>query len=189
MINVAVIFHSAIGTTKQLAEAVCKGVNEVEGAKSTLFEIYGSDIVEGRFRNEAFIDQLSDVDAMIFGSPTFMGSVSAQFKTFADATGDLWGEQLWSNKIASGFTIGSNFSGDQLNTIQYMQIFASQHGMLWAGLDLPGHLKDEGLNRLGAQTGLIAQSTSDTVNEVDLRTAVYLGQRIAKLAMSLANMR
>lgn len=186
MVKIAVIFHSATGTTKKLADAVVAGIMSVSEVDVIIAEILGTDIIEGRFKNSVLIEQLKEVDAMIFGSPTFMGCVSAQFKAFADATGDLWAEKAWSNKIASGFTIGSNLSGDQLNTIQYMQIFASQHGMLWASLDIPGNCDTEGRNRLGAQSGLIAHSPDGKLDSVDLVTAEYLGQRVANIAKKFA---
>lgn len=186
MVKVAIIFHSVTGTTKKLAEAVADGLKSVSGIDVVMAEIIGADIVEGRFRNSTFIEQLKDVDAMVFGSPTFMGCVSAQFKAFADATGDLWAEKAWSDKIACGFTIGSNLSGDQLNTIQYMQIFANQHGMLWASLDIPGNCDAEGRNRLGAQSGLIAHSKDGELNDIDLITAKYLGQRVANVTKRFA---
>ncbi|MCH2158036.1 MAG: NAD(P)H-dependent oxidoreductase [Oleiphilaceae bacterium] len=181
MVKVAIVYHSVTGTTMQLAEAVEAGVSSVTGVEVISAEILGSDIIEGRFENSALIKQLSDVDAMVFGSPTFMGCVSAQFKAFADATGELWADSAWSNKIASGFTTGSNLSGDQLNTIQYLQIFANQHGMLWTSLDIPGNCDPEGRNRLGAQSGLIAHSLDGELNPIDLVTAKYLGQRVANI--------
>lgn len=186
MVKIAIVFHSATGTTKKLAEAVANGAVSVSGVEIVNVDILGTDIVEGRYRNNALIEQLKNVDAMIFGSPTFMGCVSAQFKAFADATGELWAEQAWSSKIAGGFTIGSNLSGDQLNTIQYMQIFANQHGMLWVSLDIPGNCDTQGRNRLGAQSGLIAHSKDGELNEIDLSTAHYLGQRIATITKKLA---
>lgn len=182
MTKVAVIFHSAAGSTKKLAQAVAAGALSVTDVEVVSLEVVGADIIEGRYKNTALIEQLTDADAIIFGSPTFMGSVSAEFKAFADATGDLWAEKKWSDKLAAGFTIGSNFSGDQLNTLQTMQIFASQHGMLWAGLDIPGNCDPQQRNRLGAQSGLIAHSTDGVLNEMDLITASYLGQRLANLA-------
>lgn len=186
MVKVAIIFHSAAATTKALAQAVVQGALSVAGIDVVNIEILGADIVEGRFKNESLLERLNDVDAMIFGSPTFMGSVSAQFKAFADATRELWSQKAWSNKIAGGFTIGSNLSGDQLNTLQYMQIFANQHGMLWVSLDIPGNCDAEGRNRLGAQSGLIAHSKDGELNDIDLITASYLGQRIATFAKKFA---
>ena len=183
MAIVAVVFHSASGTTEKLANSIISGAVSLSGVDVLKVEILGSDIVEGRYQNQKTLDSLDNVDAIIFGSPTYMGSASAQFKAFADATGDKWSEKTWTDKIAGGFTIGSNFSGDQLMTTQYFQIFANQHGMIWASLDIPGGCDPEGRNRLGAQSGLIAQSKDNNLNETDLITAKYLGLRIAKLAI------
>ncbi|MDP4535361.1 flavodoxin family protein [Alkalimonas collagenimarina] len=184
--KVAVVFHSATGSTKQLAQTIAEGAAQQPGVEVIQAEIVGADIVEGRFRNTGLLQQLTSADALVFGSPTYMGSVSAQFKAFADATGELWAEKVWADKIAAGFTIGVNLSGDQLSTIQYLQVFASQHGMLWASLDLPGGYDAEQRNRLGAQSGLIAQSADGKVHETDLRTAYYLGQRVAGLVKQFA---
>lgn len=187
MTKVAVVFHSSTGTTACLADAVCEGVEKESKTSVIKIEITGSDIKQGRYINSQTLDSLSQMDAIIFGSPTFMGCVSAQFKAFADATGDLWSEQAWRNKIAAGFTVGSNLSGDQLNTIQYMQIFANQHGMLWASLDIPGNCDPEMRNRLGAQSGLIAHSKDGILNETDVETARYLGQRVAQLVKRMSH--
>ena len=183
MAIVAVVFHSASGTTEKLANSIISGAVSLSGVDVLKVEILGSDIVEGRYQNQKTLDSLDNVDAIIFGSPTYMGSASAQFKAFADATGDKWSEKTWTDKIAGGFTIGSNFSGDQLMTTQYFQIFANQHGMVWASLDIPGGCDPEGRNRLGAQSGLIAQSKDNNLNKTDLITARYLGLRVAKLAL------
>ncbi|GLX84504.1 flavodoxin [Thalassotalea loyana] len=186
MLKVAIIFHSVTGTTNSLAQAIKSGVESQKDTEALLIEIKGEDIIEGRFRNESILESLSSVNAVIFGSPTYMGCVSAQFKAFADATGELWEQQSWANKVAAGFTIGSNFSGDQLNTIQYLQIFANQHGMLWTGVDIPGNCDPEQRNRLGAQSGLIAHSPDGKLNETDLITATYLGQRVAQVCARFA---
>ncbi|KKO44465.1 flavodoxin [Arsukibacterium ikkense] len=186
MVTVAVVFHSASGTTKQLAQAVAAGAASIQGVAVVTAAIYGADIVEGRFINSALLAKLQEADAIIFGSPTFMGCVSAQFKAFADATGELWAEKAWTDKIAAGFTIGSSVSGDQLNTIQYLQVFANQHGMLWTSLDIPGNCDPENRNRLGAQSGLIAHAKDGRLNEIDLITANYLGQRVARVTKKFA---
>ena len=182
MANIVLVYHSVTGTTRRLAESIAGGVARVEHARVQLIEINPRDIIEGRYVNQSVLELVEKADAVVFGSPTFMGCVSAQFKAFADASGEIWAHQGWANKLAGGFTIGSNLSGDQLNTIQYMQIFANQHGMIWAGLDLPGNCDAKGRNRLGAQSGLIAHSVDGVLHDVDLVTAEYLGARIATLA-------
>lgn len=182
--HIAVIYHSVTGTTQGLGEAIVEGARSVPGTSAITLAVQGSDILEGRYSNSHVLSQLEQADAIIFGSPTFMGTVSAQFKAFADATSEYWEKQGWANKIAAGFTIGSNFSGDQLHTIQYLQIFANQHGMLWIGLNIPGNSVEERRNRLGAQSGLIAHSPDGTLNAADCATARYLGQRVAQTAQA-----
>jgi len=110
-----------------------------------------------------------------------MGGPTAQFKAFADASSDQWEDQQWANKLAAGFTIGANYSGDQHATIQYLITLAGQHGMIWVGVDSPGG--DVGVpNRLGAQGGVIAQSPDGKIHEHDAELAQYLGCRVASLA-------
>ncbi len=179
MPSICVIYHSITGTTEQVANAIMEGIRSVSGCDATLLHIEGREIVEGRFKNDRVLDTIEACDAVVFGAPTFMGGPSAQFKAFADASSDRWQAQRWEGKLAAGFTVGSNLNGDQLATMQYFAILAAQHGMLWCGLDMPGGTDPAGRNRLGAQLGLICQSTANTVPEADLATARYLGARVA----------
>lgn len=181
--RVAVVYHSVTGTTAQLGEAVRQGAAEIPGVQAFSINIESADIQQGRYRNAKAMELLTDADALIFGSPTFMGCVSAQFKAFADATSEFWFQRQWAGKLAAGFTVGNNPSGDQLNTIQYLSILASQHGMLWAGIDLPGGFDPHGRNRMGAQSGLIAHAPDGVVNSADIETARYLGSRLASLSL------
>lgn len=121
-------------------------------------------------------------DALVFGSPTYMGNVSGPFKMFMDASSKAWFEQKWKDKLAAGFTISGSPSGDKLNTLQSLMIFAMQHGMVWVGnAEMPGH--EAGINRLGSFTGLMAQAgqvpPEVEPNEPDRKTAERLGQRVA----------
>ncbi len=180
-ISVVVVYHSVTGTTESLAQSIAVGINSVDGATATIFKIDDDQLESGRFPSELHAAQLDKADAIVFGSPTFMGGPSAQFKAFADASSDHWEEQRWANKLAAGFTVGSNYSGDQLATIQYLSILAGQHGMLWVGIDSPGG--DQGIpNRLGAQGGVIAHSPDATIHPQDATLARYLGERVARLA-------
>lgn len=186
MPRIAVVYHSVEGTTAALADAVIEGATGI-GTDVTVqpVALASADISAGRYLNPDTLSALDRVDAIIFGSPTFMGGPSAQFKAFADASSETWERQGWRDRLAAGFTIGSNLSGDQLATIQYFQLLAMQHGMIWVGLDLPGGVTEEVPNRLGAQGGLIAHATGTTVDGQDLQTARYLGRRVAGLARRL----
>lgn len=185
MATICVVSHSITGTTSMLAESVLNGLNSVEGCAGKLLLIEGASIVDGRYRNEAVLDALDTCEAMIFGCPTFMGGPSAQFKAFADASSDRWEAQRWEGKLCAGFTVGSNASGDQLATLQYLTLLAAQHGMLWVGVNIPGGHDPDGRNRLGAQLGLVSQSTGTFVPGIDLVTAKYLGARVASKTLAL----
>ncbi|WP_323844409.1 flavodoxin family protein [Microbulbifer magnicolonia] len=182
MTKFAVVYYSATGTSEILAQAVAAGIHSVAGAEAVVLKIADTDIDHGRYKNREIMRQLDHCDGIVFGSPTFMGTVAAQFKAFMDATSERYSQRAWAGKLAAGFTIGGSPSGDQLNTIQTLQIFAAQHGMLWMGIDLPSGWDTCGRNPSGAQAGLIAQrADSGGVHRLDRLTAMYLGERLAGL--------
>lgn len=167
---------------------MARGVGSVEGATARLIRVEEA---------ERHWDDLNAADAIIFGAPTYFGSASAEFKRFAEASVKVRVDNLpWRDKLAAGFTNSKTMSGDKLNTLLSFVILAAQHGMQWVGLDLyPGwHTTGGGpdeLNRLGSWVGAMAQSNSDaTPDEAphpsDLRTAEYLGRRVALLAQQWA---
>jgi multimeric flavodoxin WrbA len=134
-------------------------------------------------------------DAIVFGSPTYMGTASGAFHVFAEATSKRWAEQAWTDKLAAGFTNSASKSGDKLHTLQFFQILAAQLGMHWINLGLlPGWNNGAGsendLNRLGVFTGAAAQTNADqgpeAVHKADVATAEHLGRRVAETAKVFA---
>lgn len=180
MPKVAVVYFTHTDVTGSLARSLCAGLRTVEGLHVFEHQITGQEIIEGRFTPEQIFAELAECDAIVFGTPTYMGGVSAQFKAFADATSELWCEQEWAGKLAAGFTCGSAMNGDQTGTLQYLVTLASQQGMLWVGLDSANGYKDHGVNRLGCQLGVVAYSADGVADEADLATARYLGERVAR---------
>ncbi len=77
MPSIVIIYHSASGTTAQLAEAIFAAAKEL--ATPSIYRISGTEIIAGRFIDEAIWAQLDQADAIIFGSPTYMRGPSAQF--------------------------------------------------------------------------------------------------------------
>jgi NAD(P)H dehydrogenase (quinone) len=188
MPNISVIYFSGSGHTAKLAEAVQKGAASVAGAKTNLIAISGDDIVKGRYQNDAVFAQLDASDAIIFGSPTYMGGPAGQFKAFADATGAKWFASAWRDKIAAGFSVSNSPSGDKFSTLQYFFTLAMQHGMIWVGLgEMP--MQANGINRLGGFSGVMAQAghepTEVAPNAVDKLTGELLGKRVATYAAKL----
>lgn len=192
MSKIAIIYFSKTDVTGQLARAIAAGV-EQQGIKQQgeceilSHRIEGSEIIEGRFVNPNLMDELAEYDAIIFGSPTYMGGVAAQFKAFADASSESWYHQKWANKVAAGFTSGGALNGDQSCTLQYLQTFAYQHGMMWVGLDKISNSGEQNLNRYGVQGGIVAQGGEDgQLHASDVATAEYLGKRVAMLVDKLS---
>jgi NAD(P)H dehydrogenase (quinone) len=187
MVQIAVVYHSGYGHTKAVAESVALGAGRVPGTQVKLVPVEEA---------EARIGELDAADALIFGTPTYMGGASARFRAFAELTSKKWAGQEWKDKIAAGFTNSASQSGDKLATLDSLQVFAMQHGMVWVGLDLlPGNNSSKAsvndLNRLGSFVGLMTQANSDqgpelTPPDADHRTAQHFGQRVAEATVRWA---
>ena len=185
MKQVAIVYFSGYGTQKQ-AEAIIEGAGGVQGV-----QVMAIDISPEGDITEAAWTTLEKADAIIMGSPTYMGGPAWQFKKFADASSKPWFEQKWKNKLAAGFTNSASMNGDKLSTLNYFFTLSMQHSMLWAGTGMmPSNAKDakrDDINFIGSFSGLMAQSPSDASPEEaplpgDLETARLFGQRIAELA-------
>lgn len=184
MAKVAVVYHSGYGHTAKVAQAVAAGAEGVAGVEVSLVAV--ADI-------EQHWNALDAADAIVFGAPTYMGSASAPFKAFMDATSARWYLSAWQDKLAGGFTNSASWSGDKLNTLVQLAVFAGQHGMLWVSLGiLPGNNSSTGssddLNRVGSYLGLMTQSNNDQGPDIappasDLETSRLYGKRIAEHAL------
>ena len=175
MAKTVVVFHSGYGHTQRVAKFVAQGAN----AQLVTIDADGN-ISEDDW---AVLDA---ADAIIFGSPTYMGMASWQFKKFADATSKRWFTSAWKDKVAGGFTISASPSGDKLSTIQYFITLAMQQGMVWVGQPA---LNDGTINRIGSNSGVMAQvgptSPAEDIPQGDLDTAKTYGERVAAVAAKL----
>lgn len=187
MAKIAIIYFSGYGHTVKQAEAVHAGAASVGGATATLYRIDAEgNLPEGTF------EALAAADAIIYGSPTYMGGPAWQFKKFADASSKAWFTQAWKDKIGGGFTNSATVNGDKAATISYFVTLAMQHGQIWVGTGLPpANTKAHGpndVNWTGGSTGALAISPSDaSADEApragDLETARLFGARIAAYAV------
>jgi NAD(P)H dehydrogenase (quinone) len=192
MATVAIVFHSGFGHTKIQAEAVHRGAASVDGIEARL---YTTEEAGGK------LDDLDRADAIIFGCPTYMGSMSAEMKKFIEVAALKWFSQSWKDKVAGAFTNSSSFSGDKLNTLIGLVINAMQHGMIYVGTGLlPAASHPESMgsvqgpgpevqNRLGSFVGPMSASfqvqTPDAPPAGDIATAEAYGVRVAQIALRL----
>lgn len=205
-VRVAIAYHSGYGKTGRLARAVARGAGSVHGARVHLLDVTSL--------GDSDWAVLDDADAIIFGSPTYFGSISAEMKRFLEGTVDRWVDgPRWKDKLAAGFTNSKTMSGDKLNTLFDLAAFAAQHGMIWVGLDLyPGwHTADPAesnvrtlpadrpqqteeeadgsadLNRLGSWFGVMSQANSDqTPDETPPPSDLATGEHLGRRVAELA---
>lgn len=184
MKNLVIISHSGYGHTRKVAEAVAEGAAQAAGVAVEQIFIDA----EGVLTDDQW-SSLNTAHGIVFGTPTYMGGPSWQFKRFADASSRPWFGQKWKDKLAAGFTNSATINGDKGSTISYLITLAMQHGMIWVGTGLlPSNsmaATRNDINWLGGFSGLLAQSPSDASPEQgplpgDLETAKIFGKRVAE---------
>jgi multimeric flavodoxin WrbA len=181
MANIVVVFHSGYGHTQRVAQTVADGA----GAQLLAIDADGN-LPEGGW------ELLAAADAIVFGSPTYMGGVSWQFKKFADASSKVWYTQGWKDKLFAGFTNSATMNGDKVTTMTYLWTLAMQHSGIWVSMGiLPSNSKAatrDSMNYVGGYGGLLTQSPSDAspaeMLKGDFDTARAFGERIAAVASS-----
>lgn len=187
MKKIAIVYHSAHGHTKVIAMRVAEGVLEAPGIEADILR--AEDVAQSPHL-------LLDYDAIVLGSPTYLGGVSGVFKSFMDATGKMWRTQGLKGKLAAGFTVSSLPAGDKQSTLTSMFVFAMQHGMLWVGNPIlpeqhSGVPYEEAANRLGSWSGLMAQAEhgapADAFAPGDIKTARMFGRHFAQTLLRLGS--
>ncbi len=190
MAKIAIVYFSGYGHTAKQAEAVQQGAAGVAGAEVNVFRIDQ----DGNLPDTAW-EALGAHDAIVYGSPTYMGGPAWQFKKFADTSSKPWFVSAWKDKLAAGFTNSASINGDKFSTISYFLTLSQQHGQLWIGTGLqPANQKQHGpsdVNWTAGFAGALAVSPSDATPEEaprsgDLETARLLGRRVAEFAAKLA---
>ena len=170
--SLAIVYHSPYGHTAKVASFIAQGATQV-GVQVHCMNIEHIDW-----------DVLDQSNAIVFGCPTYMGSLTSGLKLFMEKSSKRWLARTWQGKLAAGFTNGGGLSGDKLAVLQQINLFAMQHGMLWAGLPMmPTGRGTEDLNRMSSFLGLMTQSDNApaeiTPPKGDLDTALWFGEYLA----------
>ncbi|ROZ64960.1 flavodoxin family protein [Ramlibacter sp. WS9] len=173
---ISIVFHSGYGHTARIAQAVAEG----SGATLLAIDEHGNLAPEGW-------ERLAASKAIIFGTPTYMGNVSWQFKKFADASSAVWFKQGWKDKFAAAFTNSASVGGDKQSTLYTLFTLSQQHSMLWVGTGMmPANAKAstrDDVNYLASFAGLATATPSDaSADEMvpgDIKTARLFGERVA----------
>lgn len=145
--KINIIFHSMYGHIYKLAEVVAGGAREVKGAEVKVYQVpetlsaeiiakMGATEAKKKFAHIAVasVDNLAEADAVIFGTPTRFGMMSAQMRAFLDATGGLWMKGALIGKVGSVFTSSATQHGGQESTILSFHTTLLHHGMIVVGV-------------------------------------------------------
>jgi NAD(P)H dehydrogenase (quinone) len=199
MTKVLVLYYSMYGHIEVMAQAVAEGVRKVEGAEATVKRVPET-MPEDKARAAgakldqsapiATVDELANYDAIIFGTPTRFGNMTAQMRSFLDQTGGLWMKGALIGKVGSVFTSSATQHGGQESTILSFHITLLHHGMVIVGV--PYSCADQmrtdeitGGSPYGAST--IAGGDGKRMPSAnELGIARFQGKHVAEIAKRLA---
>ncbi len=198
MTKVLVLYYSSYGHIEKMASAVAEGVREA-GAEVVIKrvpELVPEDLArKSGFKLDqaapiATVDELADYDAIIIGTPTRFGNMTAQMKNFLDQTGALWAQGKLIGKVGSVFTSSASQHGGQESTILATQIVLLHQGLVIVGLPYSfagqmGVSEVTGGSPYGAST-IAAGDGSRQPSDNDLAGARFQGRHVAQIAAKLA---
>ncbi len=193
MTKVAVIYYSSTGTNQAMAQAVGEGAKGAgaEVRVHLVAETAPAQAIDSNPAWRAFVDKtkgeprasLDDLDwadAIVFGTPTRFGNVSAQLKSFIDSAGGLWFQGKLANKVYAGFTSAMNPNGGQESTLLALFNTIYHFGGL---IVTPGYTDPlvfaAGGNPYGAS---VTAAPNKGPTAEDLAHASYLGKRVTEMA-------
>ncbi len=200
--KIEIVFYSMYGHIYRMAEAVAEGAREVEGAEVELLQVpefVPDEVLEksgAKKARDAFVhipvakvSDLSDADAIIFGTPTRFGNMCAQMRNFLDQTGGLWAQNALVGKVGSVFTSSATQHGGQETTITSFHTTLLHLGMVIVGLPYSEARQttlDEitGGSPYGAST-IASGDGSRMPSDNELAMARFQGRHVTNIAKKL----
>jgi NAD(P)H:quinone oxidoreductase type IV len=200
--KVQVVFYSMYGHIYKMAEAVVKGARSVADTDVELFrvaELVPDEVLEksgAKAAQQAFAhvpiirpEQLTEADAIIFGTPTRFGNMAAQMRNFLDQLGGLWVKNSLVGKVSSVFASTGTQHGGQETTITSFHTTLFHLGMVVVGVPY----SEKGLTVMDEITGgtpygatTLAGARGDRQpSENELAIAEHQGKHVAELAQAL----
>jgi NAD(P)H dehydrogenase (quinone) len=197
MTEVLVLYYSRSGATAELARQVCRGVEAVQGASARLRTVAPvaavSDApaqpVPASGAPYARLEDLTETQALILGSPTRFGNMAAPLKHFLDGSGSLWLSGALAGKPAAVFTATQTLHGGQEATLLSMMLPLLHHGMYLVGLPYTERALNEtrtGGTPYGASHVAVTAAGVAALSDAERTLAQALGRRVAALAVQLA---
>jgi NAD(P)H dehydrogenase (quinone) len=197
MSKILVLYYSMYGHIETMAGAVAEGAKSVAGAEVTLKrvpEIMSDEVAK---RVGVKMDQaapiatpaeLSEYDAILFGTPTRFGNMAAQMRNFLDQTGKIWVSGGLIGKVASVFTSTGTGGGNETTILTFIPTLL-HHGMIVVGLpysckELNDLSEVKGGSPYGAAT-IAGADGSRKPTEKELAMARFQGKHVAEIVGKL----
>ncbi|MBI4619480.1 MAG: NAD(P)H:quinone oxidoreductase [Desulfobacterales bacterium] len=200
--KINIIFHSIYGHIYRLAEAIAEGAGQISGEQVRLLQVpetfsdeilakMGATQAKKTFAHipTATLENLTEADAIIFGTPTRFGMMSGQMRTFFDTTGGLWANKALVGKVGSVFTSSGTQHGGQESTILSFHTTLLHHGMIIVGVPYSEErlmIVDEvsGGSPYGSST-IAGPDGSRLPSENELAIARFQGKHVAEVTRRL----
>jgi NAD(P)H dehydrogenase (quinone) len=200
--KIQVVFYSMYGHIHRMAEAVAEGARQVGGADVAMFQVpelvpeealekSGAKAARAAFAHVPIIEpgQLTEADAILFGTPTRFGNMCAQMRNFLDRTTRLWLSGALVGKVGSVFASTASQHGGQETTITSFHTTLLHHGMIIVGVPyteprLVAMDQITGGTPYGATT-LAAADGSRLPSENELAIARFQGRHVAEITRRL----
>jgi NAD(P)H dehydrogenase (quinone) len=196
MADILVLYYSASGSVRTLAQALARGIESVEGMHARVRTVpklatvidkpapavpaEGAPYVEKR--------DLEECAGLALGSPTRFGNMAAPLKHFIDGLGPEWSRGTLAGKPAAVFSSTATMHGGQEVTLVSMMVPLLHHGMLIVGL--PYTEPELNSTRSGGTpygaTHVSGTTNDRPVSDEESRLAFALGKRLAAVAKKLA---
>jgi NAD(P)H dehydrogenase (quinone) len=201
-IKVNVIFYSMYGHVYKMAQAIAEGAGSVSGAQVNLFQVaetipddvlekYGAKGAKAAFAKVpvATMENLTEANAIIFGTPTRFGNMAGQMRNFLDQTGQIWFSGGLIGKVGSVFASTGTQHGGQETTITSFHSTLLHHGMIIVGVPY----SEKGLMDMTAISGgtpygattMAGADGSRQPTENELKVAKYQGKHVAEITAKL----
>jgi len=194
--EILILFYSQYGATRQMAQLIARGVEQVDGVGarlrtvpkiSAVCETTEPDIPESGAPYVELRD-LEECIGLALGSPTRFGNMASAMKYFWDGTGGLWMKHALVGKPAALFTSTGTMHGGQESTLLSMMLPLLHHGMIIVGLpysEAELSSTQSGGTPYGASH--VAGLANDlAISEAEKKLCLALGRRLAETAIKLA---
>lgn len=194
--EILVLYYSQHGATRQMAQLIARGVEQVEGVRarlrtvpkvSTICEATEPAIPDSG-APYAELRDLEECIGLALGSPTRFGNMASALKYFWDGTANLWMKHTLVGKPAALFTSTGSMHGGQESTLLSMMLPLLHHGMVIVGLP---YSEPELSTTLSGGTPYgashVAGLTNDhPISDAEKRLCMALGKRLAQTALKLS---